>query len=697
MSSISGHNPVQRQEARQQQADTGSGDRLWQGLARPRTRPLPPQGLDIGAVYIRGVIERLRHRRSVLRRRARRVITLAAKLETASEAAFDDAIGDARRAAILGRDHPASIELAFSVAYEAVRRTIGLSLYEEQVMGALAMASGCLAEMATGEGKTLTAILPAALDGWTGRGLHVITVNDYLARRDAEITSPAYKRLGLTVGILQDDSEPGDRREAYDADITYSDDKQVIFDHLRDRLMAPLAPSLTEHLLDQMLADAPSQRGQGENWSSRVVQRSLNAAIIDEADSVLIDEAVTPAIIALPVPADDGTPAGGEHYQLAARLARDLRSGEHYRADRRMRLVELTDTGRDRLAQLAPDLPAFWAGPRRREELITQALTAKELYTRDDEYIVRDKTDDEGKTTREIAIVDPSTGRVLDGRQWQLGLHQAVEAKEGIDLTDTRRTSARVSYQRFFQSYARLSGMTGTAWEVRNELWRDDHLPVVRIPTHRPIIRKQRQDIVCRDADAKFRRVADRVESFHAEGRPVLIGTRSVESSERLGALLAERNVPCRILNAVRESEEADIVARAGEENAVTVATNMAGRGTDIILSPKTRQLGGLVVIATERHSERRVDRQLYGRSGRQGDPGLALTYVALDDDLVARTGSKTLLRLTRAFAGPLRKPLAWITWTFAQHAASRRAAATRKQSMQYDAWLDVSMHHETR
>ncbi|MFG0327534.1 MAG: hypothetical protein ACF8SC_09750 [Phycisphaerales bacterium JB037] len=661
--------------------EPGDSTRLWPALSRPVRRSLPPKGLD--GIYARvfGVAARRRAGRS-LRARAARIIDAASSLNGLTERDLDARIDAIRARVRLSRDEPATVDVAFAVGYEVVRRQLGLSLYQEQVMGALAMARGRCIEMATGEGKTVTAILPAAIDAWMGRGVHVLTVNDYLARRDAGITLPAYRRLGLRVAALQDEMKPPDRKNAYEHDITYAADKQVIFDYLRDRLHAPVQPRLSSLVLDEV-----TRASAGERWDGRVVQRGQYSAIVDEADSVLIDEAVTPAIIGLDAEGE-GESANAEHFRVAAVIARDLDEGRDFSVDRRMRRVRLTDAGRDRLAAIAADLPAFWSGPNRREELMVQALSARSLYTRGEDYVVR-----EGK----VVIVDRSTGRILDGRQWQLGVHQAVEAKEGIELSSERRTTARISYQRFFQRYRRLSGMSGTVWEVADELWRDYALGVTRIPTHRPIQRRRRPDRVFGTEASKQRAVIARIAQLHEQGRPVLIGTRSVTSSESLGAALAERGIACRILNATREQEEADIVAGAGQRGAVTVSTNMAGRGTDIILDEFSRQSGGLVVISTERNDERRVDRQLYGRSGRQGDPGLAETFVSLEDRLIVTQGFRPLVALCRAAPGPMRTLVARVLWPTAQRSASRKAASLRAQAAQTDASMDVSMHHETR
>jgi len=663
--------------------------RLWASLSRPARRRLPLEGFDAAAARMRGVASRRRSGRAD-RARAERIVSLADELAGASERALNDRVARAREAAILERDDPATINDAFAVAHEVVRREIGLRLYVEQVMGALAMASGACTEMATGEGKTVTAILPAALDAWSGRGVHVLTVNDYLAGRDAEITGPAYRRLGLRVGVINEESKTKHRRSAYARDVTYAADKQVIFDFLRDRLISPIQPRLTGLVLEQVLGGDAQERARREaSWDQRVVQRGLHAAIVDEADSVLIDEAVTPAIISLPLPeAERAADANATHYHIATRLAAQMREPEHYLVDRRLRRVRLTERGRAWLGEQAAALPAFWAGPNRREELMTLALSAKELYVRGEDYVVRD-----GK----VVIVDRSTGRMLEGRQWQLGVHQGVEAKEGLEVSADRRTSARISYQRFFQRYRRLSGMSGTVWEVADELWRDYDLPVVRVPTHRPVIREHRRDRVHATERRKLDAIARRIEALHEAGRPVLIGSRSVTSSEQLGRRLGERGIDCRILNATREREEAEIIAQAGRRGAVTVATNMAGRGTDIKLDEEARSLGGLVVLSTERNDERRVDRQFSGRAGRQGDPGLAEAHVLLEDRLIAQHGLGPLVWLTRASRGWARRALARVLWALAQRSASRRLAVMRAEAAKLDAQLDVAMHHESR
>ncbi len=656
-----------------------AGRRLWPALAQPTVRPLPLKGLDGLAARLRGAVGRRRVSRQE-RRRALAILDARTELASFSERALDDHVETVRDLVLAHRDSIEAIDGAYTTIVEVIRRETGLTLHPAQIMGGLVMAQDKCAEMATGEGKTITAILPAALNGWMKRGVHVHTVNDYLAGRDARITGACYRRLGLKVGVLQDDSSQEDRRDAYAADITYGADKQFIFDFLRDRLVTPLRPRLVGAVLEDLLP------GDGPPWTTRTVQRGLYAAIVDEADSVLIDEAVTPAIIGQDVPQADSQE---QHYRIAAEIAQQLVADRHYIVDARLHRIRLTEAGREELARRAESLPPFWAGPNRREELLVQALTAKDLYRRDEEYVVQD-----GK----IQIVDLSTGRILQGRQWQLGVHQAVEAKEGVELSAERRTAARISYQRFFQRYRRLSGMSGTVWEVAPELWRDYALGVVRIPTHKPVIRKQPPDRVFRTTSGKLDAIVARISELHAAGRPVLVGTRTVVSSEVLAGRLAEAGVPCRVLNATREAEEAAIVAEAGFEGAVTVATNMAGRGTDIALSPAAREKGGLVVLATERNDERRVDRQLYGRSGRQGDPGRAETYVALDDRLITQCGFKPLIWLCKAAVGGIRGLLTYrLLLPQAQWVAGRKLAVRRAESAKLDAWIDVALHEESR
>ncbi len=658
---------------------TPASRRLWPQLARHVKRTPPPSGPDVLGSWVEGLRARRRLQYDRVAR-AESIVERADGLRDLSDASLSERILQARDLVLLNKDRTAAVDEAFAVTREVIRRQLGLSLYVEQVIGGLIMADGACAEMATGEGKTVTAILPAALLGWSGRGVHVLTVNDYLASRDAEITSPVYRRLGMRVGVVVESTKQQERRREYDMDITYAADKQVVFDYLRDRLHAPPTATLSGSILEGITGNGEAE------WMSRVVHRGFNAVIIDEADSVLIDEAVTPAIIAAEELGEgSGEDAAGKHHKLAAQIARDLKPDVDYKVDRKLRYVELTDEGRERLRDMTGQLPAFWTGPRRSEELVRTALVAKEVQILGDDYIIRD-----GK----IEIVDRSTGRVLEGRQWQMGLHQAVEAKEGLETTKARRTSTRISYARFFQQYRHIAGMSGTLREVSNELWRTYSLTVIRVPTHRPVIRIEKPDVVFKTEASKLSAVVDRVCEVHQTGQPVLVGTRSVLTSEEIGRMLNERGVTCRILNAEREREEASIVELAGKVGAVTVATNMAGRGTDIKLDPKSKELGGLCVIGTERHSERRVDRQLFGRAGRQGDPGEAQMYVSLEDQLVKATGLPPLIWLANSFPSRLTNTL---LWRQAQLLASMRAVSHRLSTARSDAWQELSMNTISR
>ena len=526
--------------------------------------------------------------------------------------------------------------------------------------------------MATGEGKTLAATMPATVAGWRGRGCHIITFNDYLAARDAEWMGEVYRFCGLRVAHVEGGMAPPDRRAAYQADITYVTNKEAAADFLRDQLALgrlrgrPLA----------LLATIPDGAGAG---TDRLVQRGLNYAIIDEADSILVDEAVTPLIIS----GDAPNPEQVDAFTHAADLAAELQPQQHYRVNERYREVELTTAGKMRVAELAGDLGGLWKATRRREELITQALTARELYLGDKQYVLQD-----GK----VVIVDEFTGRLMPDREWRDGLHQAVEAKERLPVNPPKDTYARVSFQRFFRLYHRLAGMTGTAAEARREFWQIYHLPVVVIPTNRPCIRERLADRVFATAGARWQAVVEQVGDLHRTGRPALIGTRSVRASERLSEMLAADGLDHQVLNAVRHAEEAQVVAAAGQPGKITVATNMAGRGTDIRLARGVAESGGLHVIATERHEAGRIDRQLFGRCARQGDPGSAQAFVSLEDELVCRHAPRISAALRRRFGSTDREVSSGLVrrvFNFAQRRAERLALRQRKSVLRTDDWLD--------
>ena len=498
---------------------------------------------------------------------------------------------------------------AFALIRATAERTVGMRHFGVQLIGGWALLKGMVAEMETGEGKTLTATLAAATAALAGRAVHVITVNDYLAGRDAEAMRPVYEALGLSVGCVVHGLDADARRAQYARDIVYCSNKELTFDYLRDRLALGGRPRPLADRIDALAGGARAQ----------LLLRGLQFALVDEADSVLIDEARTPLILSAQAK------RSGEEAMLrqALELARSLGPEDYLIEENR---VELTRQGSERLAALAQHLGGLWNGPNRRVRLARQALSALHLYAADKQYLVRD-----GK----VQIIDESTGRLMPDRSWEQGLHQLIELKEGVAVTGQRETLARISYQRFFRRYLHLAGMTGTAAEVAGELWSVYRLRVARIPTNRPVRRRHEPERIFAGIDAKWSAVLAAIARRHATGQPVLVGTRSVAASEHLSGLLKEAGLPFQLLNARQDSQEAEIVARAGESGRITVATNMAGRGTDIKLAPGVAELGGLHVICTERHDSGRIDRQLFGRCGRQGDPGSCEVLVSVADDLV--------------------------------------------------------------
>ena len=521
---------------------------------------------------------------------------------------------------------------AFALISTAADRMLGMRPFDVQLLGGWVMLRGMLAEMETGEGKTLTATLPACAAALAGVHVHVITVNDYLVTRDARLMRPVYECLGLTVGTVLEEQSPPERQAAYGANVTYGTNKSIVFDYLRDRITLGQRSSALRLQVETLGGEQARVR--------KLLLRRLSFAIVDEADSVLIDEARTPLIISGPSQQDTAiyprfaAPSGEADEARVAEeglgIARALDEGEHYTVMRDERRVLLTDEGRRRVEALCADLGGVWAGLMRREELATQALAALHLFSRDEHYLVR-----EGK----VEIIDEYTGRTMPDRSWERGLHQLVEAKEGCEVTAQKEPLARISYQRFFRRYLHLCGMTGTAKEVSGELGAVYGLPVARVPTHRPSARKLLPGRVEATEDAKWAAIARRVQAVHSLGRPVLLGTRSVAASERASRALDTLGLEHRVLNAKQDEEEAEIVSRAGEAGRITIATNMAGRGTDIKLAEGVAALGGLHVILSERHDSARIDRQLAGRCARQGDPGHYEEILSLEDSIMAMAG----------------------------------------------------------
>ncbi|MBL8383332.1 MAG: preprotein translocase subunit SecA [Burkholderiales bacterium] len=561
----------------------------------------------------------------------------------------------------------ALVARAFAMAREVAERRLGMRPYDVQLIGGRVMLDGKIAEMETGEGKTLTATLPACAAALAGIPVHIVTVNDFLVMRDAAWMLPLYKFFGLTVGTITEGMDPAARRAAYACDITYGTNKQLVFDYLKDRLLLGRDAGPMHLKIERLHAEHAR--------TERMLLRGLCFVIVDEADSVLVDEARTPLIIS-----NRGDSSQEEQvYGEAVAIARALTSATDFTIRPREHDVELTDAGRRHAAALAEPYGGVWMGPRRREELVRRALSALHLFQRDKQYIVRG-----GK----VQIVDEYTGRVMADRSWERGLHQMIEAKEGCQITGQQETLARISYQRFFRRYLRVAGMTGTAREVARELWAVYRLAVVSIPTNRPVRRRRLDGAVYATAEAKWAAVAATVARLHADGRPVLVGTRSVAASEHLSERLRADGLPHQVLNARQDQEEAELVARAGETGRIMVATNMAGRGTDIRLSPGVADRGGLHVLATERHDSARIDRQLFGRCGRQGDPGSFQMIVSLEDEIFqqyAKLPARWLGKLFRGRTAPLPSWLGELVSARAQRAAERHHGRIRRELLRAD------------
>ncbi len=638
--------------------------------AYPERRDSGTSALDSAAERLARVLRRHRYsRRTTLRRVAKLIVEKAEGLEAVSDPELRErAMGLRYRLRAEGLNNRALAAQAFALVRETAGRVLGMKPFDVQLMGGWVMLHGMLAEMETGEGKTLTATLPACTAALAGIPVHVITVNDYLVGRDAESMRPLYEALGLSVGTITEEMDPGRRRAAYACDVTYCTNKQLVFDYLRDRLTLGNKGGHMQLQLERLYEGAPRL--------DRLLLRGLHFAIVDEADSVLIDEARTPLIIS-------GAGGGNDQeavYAAALEVAADLEQGRDYELGQRQREVTLTEAGRARLAMWPGPTEGPWRGRRGREELVRMALSARHLFVRDRDYLVRDDR---------VQIVDEYTGRVMADRAWERGLHQLIEAKEGCRVTGQKETLARISYQRFFRRYIRLAGMSGTAQEVAGELSAVYRLGVVRVPPNRPVRRRPGEDGIYPEEQLKWTAIVRRIAAVHERGQPVLVGTRSVEASEHLSNLLRQAGLAHEVLNARQDEREAEIISRAGERGRITVATNMAGRGTDIRLGAGVAKLGGLHVIASERHEARRIDRQLFGRCARQGEPGSHEAIVSVQDDLVERFAPPHIKwLLQKAARGRYsRGPGRWAL-RVAQRAAERQHARLRRDLLRTDEQL---------
>ena len=537
---------------------------------------------------------------------------------------------------------------AFAVAREAARRTLGQFPYKVQVMGALVLHDGDVAEMKTGEGKTLTATMTIYLNALNGEGAHVVTVNEYLAKRDAEWMGQIYRFLGLTVGCNLRELTPSEKKEAYLCDITYTTNSEVGFDYLRDNMV--------------------------QNADRRVL-RGLKYAVIDEADSILIDESRTPLIIS------GGAKAAPSQYTVADRFVKTLKKDRDFTIDIKSKTCSLTDAGNDKACRMFGVKNIYDPQYADLVHRIHQALKANYIMQRDVEYML--------DADNEIQLIDQFTGRILKGREYSDGLHQAIQAKENVKIKQETITMATITYQNFFRLYKKLSGMTGTAKTEEEEFRKIYNMRVVQIPPNLPVKRIDAVDYMYVSHDAKLRALINEVKERHEKGQPILIGTVSVESSEEVSNLLTKAGLKHEVLNAKNHAREAEIISHAGEKGAITLATNMAGRGTDIKIDDEVKKLGGLCVFGTERHESRRIDNQLRGRSGRQGDPGFSRFYTSLDDQLIVRFGDAFSERLRSVFKGnedePLESKMMTSITTSAQKRIEGQNFDIRKNLLDYD------------
>ncbi|MBO4853307.1 MAG: preprotein translocase subunit SecA [Schwartzia sp.] len=536
---------------------------------------------------------------------------------------------------------------AFAVCREASRRVLGMRHFDVQLIGGMCLHEGKIAEMKTGEGKTLVATLPVYLNALTGKGVHMVTVNEYLARRDSEWMGHLYKFLGLSVGLIEHDLDFPARKYAYSCDVTFGTNNEYGFDYLRDNMVIS---------------------------SDQMVQRDLNFAIVDEVDSILIDEARTPLIISGP---------GAKSTEVYARMAQAvaaLRQGEDYTVDEKQKTVAPSDESVHKVEQILGVKNLYAPENIEYSHCFNAALRAKAIMHRDRDYVVRDG---------EVIIVDEFTGRLMFGRRYSDGLHQAIEAKEGVKIQRESQTLATITFQNYFRMYEKLAGMTGTAKTEENEFIKIYKLPVIVVPTNKPVIRTDEPDLIYKTKRAKYNAVANAVDELHATGRPILIGTTSITQSEELSALLKKHKVPHNVLNAKYHEQEAEIIKDAGQLGAVTIATNMAGRGTDIILGDGVAELGGLAIIGTERHESRRIDNQLRGRAGRQGDPGSSRFYLSLEDDLLrlfaAERIAKVMDKLGMEEDEPIEHSIITSSIEHAQKKVEARNFDMRKNVLEYD------------
>ena len=650
----------------------------WRAEANLRKIRELPDGLDAWYDAAGGFIMRRIPKKYLLMKRAAAVLKLDCMFCDLSEEDLKKEVKKYKEIFMTGRENTRIVNEAFAVVREVCWRVKKMKPYQVQVAGGLAIELGVIAEMATGEGKTLTATMPGVIAGWRGKGCHVMTTNSYLAQRDAEEMGPVYEYCGLTVSYLEDTMQPEERKAAYLADITYCTNKDVAADFLRDQMALGHGNNGTSELLKKI-------SGISQSKAAETVLRGLECAIVDEADSVLIDDGVTPLLISGENPDKEEQ---SKIYVQARDMAKLFHEKQHYNVDMRYKEILLTKEGEKLLKHESQKLGGIWTGEVRSYELLNQALTVKHFFIRDKQYIL-----DEGK----VVIVDEATGRLMPDRFWRSGVHQAVEAKEEVEINADKDTFARISFQKFFRLYKKLSGMTGTGKEAVREFWFYYHLSVIPIPTNRKCLRKQANDRVYINENSKWKAVLREVKKMHVAQRPILIGTASIKDSHIISELLQDEGIEHKVLNAIHHAREAEIVSDAGGLGKVTVATNMAGRGTDIKIPDDAKKAGGLHVIATERFESFRIDRQLYGRSSRQGDPGSAVAMVSLDDQLIKQFGGflRIFLKTTMVFfsiRGRILFPGIRLMLWKSQRKSVKSGRIMRKGVLKSDNWLEQTL-----
>jgi preprotein translocase subunit SecA len=654
-------------------------DTLASNKPYPERSEVKQKWYDLLAEYLMAVlVSPIRHRVSHSRFNLMRVARLTDRYASKFEAFTNEELAQhaqKMRGRLRRQGFKIQISSAcFALIREAAWRSLGKRHYDSQVVAGWALLNGELAEMATGEGKTFAATLPACVVALAGYPVHVITVNDYLAQRDAEIMAPLYEFLGLSVGFVVQGMSKSERRQAYGCAVTYCTNKELAFDYLKDGVALGKRNSRLHLALEKLRGDYARDE--------ELVLRGLYFAVVDEADSVFIDEASTPLILSSSVDAGNQ----GEDYREGLEIARSLEAGIDFELDLQTRRIDLLGAGKQKIETFAQSLGerGVWSSIRAREELVTQGLSALLLYKKDQHYVVIDNS---------VQIVDESTGRVMPDRSWERGLHQFIEEKEGCELSARKETLARLTYQRLFRRYLRLAGMTGTAQEVAREIKSTYKLSVTHVPLNMPSKRKILSSRLYLRAEQKWHAVSKVVDKLaNQEERPVLIGTRSVKASEEISTLLSQQNIEHTLLNAKQDETEALVIASAGQRSRVTVATNIAGRGTDIELEEWVQKNGGLHVILTEYHDSKRVDRQLFGRCARQGDPGSCEVIVSLEDEIYTTYTPK----LTRFSAKLLQRwsfterTVLWVLTTLAQFSSEAKSKQLRTQTMKNDKQLNT-------